>query len=134
MNKITTLVPLSEFIDLISKQVEYGFLTMSEGYSLILKYQVFLKHPLELGFFVPCDANGNYMEDISNEGSFAAAVYNESKSKILFEGFEWNKQGYAASKEFNIDEEMCVSLHESIESISKHPIPLTEQALKQIYG
>ncbi len=67
----------------------------------IVKYATFLKQPLKLGFFVPCDGNGNVLEepnsdkvpnmppdlqyDYWNEWN---RDYQKAKDRVLFEGFE----------------------------------------------
>ena len=35
-----------------------------ESFDKIIKYANFLKQPLKLGMFVPCDENGNVLEDL----------------------------------------------------------------------
>ena len=61
-------------------------------FSVIENYANFLKQPLKLGFFVPCDENGNVLDpsDVfkSCEKGF---LYGKAKEKVLFEGFEYVK-------------------------------------------
>ena len=53
-----------------------------------------LKQPLTLGQFVPCDEDGNVLEEPNNDFrghenySKRLDIYNEAKSRVLFEGFE----------------------------------------------
>ena len=72
----------------------------------VTNYAKFLKQPLELWMFVPCDENGNVLEDIIGNGmihnySEKVKQYEQAKDKVLFEGFEydnkmeyWHKQTY----------------------------------------
>lgn len=66
----------------------------------IKKYADFLKQPLNLGMFVPCDLDGNvlsrpplYIDYKNEEGGnkelfqFNLELYNESKERVLFKGF-----------------------------------------------
>ena len=72
-----------------------------EMYFKIKKYANFLKQPLQLGFFVPCDENGNVLEEPTNyekrlsnmmtEYNDEVYTYNQAKEKVLFEGFEYVK-------------------------------------------
>lgn len=70
---------------------------------IIRNYAKFLKQPLQLGMFVPCDEKGNvlvepkrYAEwldqsiDASEETDLCiqCALYHEAKDRVLFEGFE----------------------------------------------
>lgn len=70
------------------------------------KYADFLKKPLQLGFFVPCDENGNVLSEpkeldkyckaekcnCANDGEYerdcSFIEYKKAKEKVLFEGFE----------------------------------------------
>ena len=65
----------------------------------IVAYANFLKTPLELGMFVPCDEDGNVMEKpVQYEGAleFAhgedydnAIEYQQAKERVIFEGCEF---------------------------------------------
>ena len=70
-------------------------------YDKVFNYANFLKQPLQLGFFVPCDENGNVLEEPTNyekrlsnmmtEYNDEVYTYNQAKEKVLFEGFEYVK-------------------------------------------
>lgn len=172
MNKITTLVPLSEFV------LHLHSLTTSElckiypkrfrlpewkgskdemvkdmlaieaiKYDMVKDYTKFLIKTLEIGFFVPTDNEGNVLEDcecVSDNGCCVKRnEYQQAKSKILFEGFEidevlnvnYKELVYVffydkGSRKWNTSKGII-----NLESLSIYgDIPLTEQALKQIYG
>ena len=60
----------------------------------VLNYANFLKQPLTLGMFVPCDNDGNVLEIPTKENSndtidhdTKLMDYNDAKSKVLFNGF-----------------------------------------------
>jgi len=60
----------------------------------IINYAYFLKKPLELWMFVPCDEYGNVLEEINddypNNIEYFEEIeqYNKAKERCLFEGFE----------------------------------------------
>lgn len=69
----------------------------------ILRYAEFLKQPLTLGMFVPCDEEGNVLEkpnykqyDFSNDEEKLykndLAYFESAKEKVFFEGFEIGKE------------------------------------------
>ena len=76
-------------------------------YKDLVNYAKFLKQPLNLGMFVPCDDNLNILEEPifhepNNEneiGNYEKLIeeYYEAKEKVLFEGFhiEGNKLCYS---------------------------------------
>ena len=82
---------------------------INETYTLFFKYCNFLKQPLQLGFFVPCDENGNVLEPLKgcclgldcgcmgmpvNVGSTEEMnEVLEAESKVLFKGFEIRDKG-----------------------------------------
>src|SRR5690606_19676303 len=57
-------------------------------------YAQFLKQPLRLEMFVPCDEEGNVLEVPTDTTSMRRnqkiEQYNEAKEKVLFEGFKIN--------------------------------------------
>ena len=69
----------------------------------ILKYAKFLKQPLKLEMFVPCDEEGNVLEKPISSKYFDPTEpvpeeveqefynYDKAKEKVLFEGFEFEK-------------------------------------------
>lgn len=68
------------------KQSPYNF------WKKLGKYAEFLKQPLTLGMFFPCDEDGNVLEDPKPFGmidrySEKCKEYHEAKEKVLFEGF-----------------------------------------------
>lgn len=143
MNKITTLVPLSEFVsridEICSREIGQAFDDWKlEQLGLITRYNKFLLQPLELEFFVPCDDKNNVLKEPEYHTEFLSKeeqevyehevyIFEKAKSKILFEG---------ASK---FQAEHYIIYYSKIEYISNIlnsivPLTLTEQALKQIYG
>lgn len=56
---------------------------------LMIKYATFLKQPLTLGMFVPCDENGNVFEYSENDFDIS---YQKAKEKVIFEGCKAEKE------------------------------------------
>ena len=55
----------------------------------VTNYAQFLKQPLNLGMFVPCDLNENILPDCNKYLSFQKGIiYGLAKKRVLFEGFE----------------------------------------------
>lgn len=92
--------------------------------SEIIGYATFLKRPLTLGMFIPCDENGNVLtepnfyysdKDLqrfkSIELSIAIIVnekvkiYREAKSKVIFEGFVFTE-----SQKFSVNNRVELSV------------------------
>ncbi len=69
----------------------------------IVEYAEFLKQPLQLGFFVPCDLDGNVLEEPKIPHTFSSensndyitkwekelGLYQQAKERVIFEGFEY---------------------------------------------
>ena len=102
----------------------------------IVKYANFLKLPLKLEMFVPCDEDGNVLEEPKIEEEyvderttqiFAQYQYDldKAKEKVLFEGIPIAQAKWLVK---------TFSTIESLSDISNTitPIYLTESAIKQI--
>ena len=80
-----------------------------------LLYANFLKQPLTLGMFIPCDENGNVLEDPefhepNNENEIGdydelRYQYQEAKSKVIFEGFVFTE-----SQKFSVNNRVELSV------------------------
>ena len=73
----------------------------------VFKYATFLKQPLKLGMFVPCDEKGNVLEDITGQGMIPYYVekvhsFLTAKQKVLFKEFSIEEQ---ESNNFSIRDE-----------------------------
>ena len=99
----------------------------------IKKYAEFLKQPLKLEMFVPCDENGNVLPE---EHKFLSCTkgyeYGKAKEKVLFEGFVLEKDElinngilfWVGKFEGN----------ENIENYISSNLTLTPNAIKRIFG
>jgi len=117
----------------------------------IYQYSLFLKQPLQLGFFVPCDENGNVLDpsDVfkSCEKGF---LYGKAKERVLFKGFVFEESQKEALKNntqlsvsidtensFYVTHRLNGKWHtwfnlKTVEDLIKCKIELTETATKQI--
>ena len=115
---------------------------INETYDLFFKYCDFLKQPLQLGFFVPCDENGNVLKPcgcISDDGCCKKECdYQKAKEKVLIEGFNVNKFGFKDKYYVKLGDNKD-SIYTfpnvknyTIEDLAHLKIELTENAIKQI--
>ena len=111
-------------------------------------YDSFLKQSLNLGMFVPCDEDGNVLEEPSNYQLYELGVapndeqikecgaYEKAKEKFLFEGIEFRTNGV----NFLIINEDTFAFHDfnikfknlTVEFLVQYNLQLTESAIKQI--
>ncbi len=122
-----------------------------ETYKLdrIRNYANFLKQKLELWMFVPCDLNGNVLEEtnctyiIEKCTNSKCVKYQEAKERCLFEGFEYNKQTNQLNNKkglyIHFGQRFCEAYFEGgteyleiIEDLVKYNLALTPTAQKQI--
>jgi len=122
------LISMTDFV-LEQRKIHQGdFEDLSDLY---FRYANFLKEPLELGMFVPCDEEGNvlnefdYLVDIDKHTEWF-----EAKERVLFGGFRYNSPGYVTDGIFKFNEEYLNG--KTIEDLVKYNLQLTPTALKQL--
>lgn len=122
--------------DFVLEQAEiYRFRDDCEFAYIVRKYANFLKQPLELRMFIPCDENGNYLPEPESRGVHPHYIteptneeleaYNdwlEAKERCLFEGLD------------EIDAETFMSCEDckTVEDLIIFGLELTPTAQKQI--
>lgn len=144
------LLPMSDFVLEIAKQrkenEEHGWDYTSSDFNRVLNYAQFLKQPLTLGMFVPCDEDGNVLEepkedDLNMSWFEKTELYNKekeydkAKEKVLFDGFEYvseTKETWLFKINGNFPRIIGKKL--TIESLKmfKDQIQLTITSIKQI--
>ncbi|WP_126654134.1 hypothetical protein [Chryseobacterium aureum] len=84
------LIPLSDFV--LEQEIRMSNPEIFK--SKVYAYANFLKQPLTLGMFVPCDEDGNIIDNESRYPSLQEALnlkldedYAKAGEKVLFEGF-----------------------------------------------
>ncbi len=116
-----------------------SFRTDKRFKQLIIEYANFLQQPLERWMFVPCDEDGDVLEELLHielyEGStydLDVKKYNDAKQKCLFDGF-WI-ENYMLTNE-NIAIGKALTLYSDIQSLiadfTSNDIKLTPTALIQ---
>lgn len=122
--------------DFVLEQAEiYRFRDDCEFAYIVRKYANFLKQPLELRMFIPCDENGNYLPEPESRGVHPHYIteptneeleaYNdwlEAKERCLFEGLD------------KIDADTIMSCEDckTVEDLIIFGLELTPTAQKQI--
>lgn len=139
------LIPMTDFVLEQVVKMESKEIT----YLRIFNYAKFLKQPLTLGMFVPCDENGNILENPFKENGRPARgiyeKYQKAKEKVLFKGFYYQSnfsQKQNELYEYVRNEHPHVFSFErikngTVESLltgykKEFLIELTESAIKQI--
>lgn len=146
---------LISMTDFVLEQANYTDVSnISEKYATIWNYANFLKQPLKLEMFVPCDENGNVWEypptkeewewaqkdSADAEQSFKQKeyYYEKAKEKVLFEGFEVEGSiCFNGAKRISVDYGIFIPTMrrltiEDLISDKKNPLQLTPTAIKQI--
>ena len=94
------LISMTDFVLEQSEKIKkekYGIESYYNTMQVSINYANFLKQPLNLGMFVPCDEDGNVLEKPSAESYIILETceyskewidYKKAKEKVLFEGFE----------------------------------------------
>jgi hypothetical protein len=111
----------------------------------IRDYANFLKQPLELWMFVPCDSDGNVLDEPKgtdlNDSFFAMQVdynletkYQQAKERCLFEGFEVDSEKTVNWNGIYIEQDSFNKINiEGLEYYcSSTKIKLTPTAIKQL--
>jgi len=110
------------------------------------KYAKFLSQPLTLSMFVPCDQDGNVLEEPIQHRMFGQSViptvdekmYIEAQSKVLFEGFEvcdrMESVKCVVNDDFHFSYESAIKNGQAIESLVKYGLTLTPHAKQLIFG
>lgn len=148
---------MTDFV--LSGQETADYIKLYDG---CFKYANFLKQPLTLGMFVPCDLHGNVLEDIKNKTYTVGEVvpndkdyckllkeYQEAKDRVLFKGFKQNIYNETGSFEIVNDKGFQICVYKALpkyflwlgcpeertieSAIYFNVLVLTESAKKQIF-
>ena len=107
---------------------------------IIKKYADFLKQPLKLEMFVPCDDNGNVLEDIIGHGmihnySEKLKQYEQAKDKVLFDGFDIYSNGDLHNAFVTFESSRLEIMNvENLITDFQYSFYLTPNAIKRIFG
>jgi hypothetical protein len=132
---------------LYEESIDLPTVSDSEYRRLSRNHRKFISQPLTIGMFVPTDLEGNVLSEpkpmdfINGIDSPAYRLsernYNEAKSRVLFEGFQYDKDGYVYEignpkhSGFILDEETMRGL--TVEFLAAtYNLTLTDNAKKEI--
>ena len=127
------LIPMTDFVNNVGNMENYP--SHENALSWIYNYATFLKLPLKLEMFVPCDEDGNVLEEPifhepNNENEIGnyqilSDEYCEARAKVLFENIPISQAKWLVNS---------FSTIESLSDISNTitPIYLNNNAIKQI--
>lgn len=98
-------------------------------------YAKFLKQPLTLGMFVPCDENGKVLEEPENPKKSPEHMrkydsYVKAKERVLFEGFYLEHNSVMTPQGGYLD--VGNLKQKTVETIVGANLTLTQSAIKQI--
>ena len=92
------LIPMTDFVLEQLNEQNSRTKPMREVFNSLEKYAKFLKQPLKLEMFVPCDEDGDILEEpedyeqrlpnMMTEYNDEIYRYKQAKEKVLFEGFK----------------------------------------------
>jgi hypothetical protein len=109
---------LISMTDYVLEQEKYLDITNRQKLEHIINYANFLKQPLELWMFVPCDLEGNVLiEPIEQNPIYWSKEYQQAKERVLFEGFDL--------RDYNL---LMIQKLKTIEDLIPHNLTLTETA------
>lgn len=139
-----TLVSMTDFVISQIKTDSTVNDSFKKDLADILNYALFLKQPLTLGMFVPCDNKGNVLTeplyDPANEQYWAGErfMYDKAKEKVLFKDCTV-KEIYDKYTSYHVvyykSQQIWVSwTNRNVEDMIKNNLELTESATKQIFG
>jgi hypothetical protein len=121
----------------------------------IINYANFLKQPLTLGMFIPCDLEGNmlgkqytknHLKSINYDGCIDdyALKYKEAKERVLFKGFEIlyqdsednciqdkSKQAFIFDRKTKLCQSDDGEDLKTIEDLVKYNLELTDSVIKK---
>lgn len=120
------LISMTDFILEQEAKLEKSYKVAEKAIESIFRYANFLKQPLTLGMFVPCDKNGNVL----NEKICDYNKYHQAKECVLFEGFYVHCNAIIGPDGNYLNTEKLKRM--TIESIMRSGLLLTESAKRQI--
>ncbi len=142
------LISMTDFVMQQNMHYANKYITVEKLQLRILNYAMFLKQTLTLGMFVPCDLDGNVLqeaidltEDNFEEVNHKIIEYEEAKDRFLFEGFKWINSKCISTDDIDIyfDSDGIKAYNVlkitdlcSIENLIEFNLELTQTAQKQI--
>ena len=130
------------------KKDKYGIESYYSTMQVSINYANFLKQTLKLEMFVPCDEDGEILDEprdyeqrlpnMMTEYNDEIYRYKQAKEKVLFEGFKpYEDYECAKYEEVYVDEEVCdgkFTVEDLIKDAGKTKIKLSQTSLNAIFG
>lgn len=132
------LIPMTDFVLEQLNEQNSRTKPMREVFNSLEKYAKFLKQPLKLEFFVPCDEDGNILEEPSNYQLYELGVapndeqikecgaYEKAKEKVLFENTSIREIKYFINH--------FQTIEDILQSRGAKTLKLSQTALNAIFG
>ena len=105
------LIKMSDYVLEQIEKLKNSEINILQFRNNIEAYANFLKQPLTIGMFVPCDDDGNVLEEpkciyiyktqpfeCSSDEMYRCRKYLEAKEKVLFKGFEVKEEVFVHGK------------------------------------
>lgn len=143
------LISMVDYVLQLNEGTGANYIFLSERNSRFINYANFLKQPLTLGMFVPCDLKGNVLEKQEEWSckceqqpntpfcNVCQEQYYDAQQRVLFKGFEYcEEEGWECisykNKTYRVD--TFESMFKTVEKLLffSDDIELTETAIKQI--
>lgn len=152
------LISMVDFVLEQNESIKSDMIGYGEFIDKVVKYAKFLKQPLTLGMFVPCDESGNVLKEPErwldflkypesfdgNKEWYDLYAYQQAKERVLFEGFEVKALEYGLYVTIGKDNIILTWSHKDNDFLLNNGRPierfvglnltLTRTAVKQIYG
>ena len=134
------LISMTVFVLEQSKRIMNVEITHLESHNQIVNYANFLKQPLKLEMFVPCDDNGNVLEGIIGNGmihnySEKVKQYEQAKDKVLFDGFDIYSNGDLHNAFVTFESSRLEIMNvENLITDFQYSFYLTSNAIERIFG
>ena len=131
---------MTDFVLEQSKRIMNVEITHLESHNQIVNYANFLKQPLKLEMFVPCDDNGNVLEGIIGNGmihnySEKVKQYEQAKDKVLFDGFDIYSNGDLHNAFVTFESSRLEIMNvENLITDFQYSFYLTSNAIERIFG
>lgn len=146
------LINMTDYVLEQSKRYFDGHIVLSQYEELTRSYANFIKQPLALWMFVPCDENGKVftkpftdLHVISDTTKGEIYAYNKAQNRCLFEGFI-TREIFNPSESFEVvnglgKNQICIYKarpdyfvwnYKTVEDLCKLELTLTETALKTL--
>jgi hypothetical protein len=104
---------------------------MGHLFESVSNYAQFLKQPLKLGMFVPCDENGNVLKDVGLLPCYELDIYRKAKENVYFEGFQFYNEEYISNGIFSFNYDFIKK--NKVEKMVKFELILTK-SISEILG